>query len=128
MRKLLLIAAVLALPLVLQAGVVKGKVTCGKKPVAGVQVSDGRQIVLTDAKGRYTLKTDKADSIVFITTPSGYKAQMIDPIRPGFWQLLTEAPSKTEVHNFKLVPQDQSNYSVIFITDTHFAADPSRND
>ena len=128
MRKLLLIGAVLALPLVLQAGVVKGKVTCGKKPVAGVQVSDGRQIVLTDAKGRYTLKTDKADSIVFITTPSGYKAQMIDPIRPGFWQLLTEAPSKTEVHNFKLVPQDQSNYSVIFITDTHFAADPSRND
>ena len=85
----MLIAAVLALPLVLQAGVVKGKVTCGKKPVAGVQVSDGRQIVLTDAKGRYTLKTDKADSIVFITTPSGYKAQMIDPIRPGFWQLLT---------------------------------------
>lgn len=128
MRKLLLIAAVLALPLMLQAGVVKGKVTCGKKPVAGVQVSDGRQIVLTDAKGRYTLKTDKADSIVFITTPSGYKAQMIDPIRPGFWQLLTEAPSKTEVHNFMLVPQDQSNYSVIFITDTHFAADPSRND
>ncbi|MBP5522228.1 MAG: calcineurin-like phosphoesterase C-terminal domain-containing protein [Bacteroidales bacterium] len=128
MRRLLLIAATLLLPLMMQAGIVKGKVTCGKKPVAGVQVSDGRQIVLTDAKGRYTLKTDKADSIVFITTPSGYKASMIDPIRPGFWQLLTEAPSKTEVHDFKLVPQDQSSYSVIFITDTHFAADPSRND
>ena len=128
MKKFLFVAAVTLLPLCLQAGIVKGTVTANGKPVAGVQVSDGRQIVLTDAKGQYKMKTDKADSVVFITTPSGYIARKIDMVRPGFWQLLTEAPRKKEVHDFQLVPQDQSKYSVIFITDTHFANDPSRND
>ena len=128
MKKTLLIAAVMLLPLCLQAGVIKGKVTAQGKPVAGVQVSDGRQIVLTNARGRYCMRSDKADSVVFITVPSGYRAEMIDPVRPGFWHLLTKAPRKREVHDFRLEPQDQSNYSVLFITDTHFAADPSRND
>lgn len=128
MKRALLLAALMLLPLFASAGVVKGRVTAGGKPVAGVPVSDGRQVVLTNSRGRYTLKTDKADSIVFITTPSGYVAQMMDPIRPGFWQLLTKAPAKREVHDFKLMKQDQGNYSVIFITDTHFANDPSRDD
>ena len=127
MKKYLLIAALSLLPFALEGGVVKGRVTSEGKPVAGVQVSDGRQIVLTDARGRYSMKTDKADSIVFITTPSGYIADMKDPVRPGFWQLLTKKPCKTEVHDFQLVPQDQSRYSVIFITDCHLADDPSRN-
>ena len=127
MKRIALLALVL-LPVCIQAGVVKGKVTAQGKPVAGVQVSDGRQIVLTNARGRYKMVTDKSDSVVFITTPSGYRAQMIDSIRPGFWHLLTKAPGKKEVHNFTLVPEDQSKYSIIFITDTHFAADPSRQD
>ncbi|MBQ9463391.1 MAG: calcineurin-like phosphoesterase C-terminal domain-containing protein [Bacteroidales bacterium] len=128
MKRLLLFAALALAPFVLKAGVVKGRVMAQGKPLAGVQVSDGRQIVLTNARGRYKMKTDKADSIVFITTPSGYKAEMIDAIRPGFWQSLTKPPRKREVHNFNLVPEDQKGYSIIFITDTHFAADPSRND
>lgn len=128
MKKLALFAVLALAPFALQAGVVKGRVTAQGKPLAGVQVSDGRQIVLTNARGRYKIKTDKADSIVFITTPSGYRAEMIDAIRPGFWQPLTKAPRRKEVHNFSLVPEDQTGYSIIFITDTHFAADPSRND
>ena len=128
MRRLVLLAALALLPVCLQAGTVKGRVTAAGKPVAGVPVSDGRQIVLTDARGRYSMKTDKADSIVFITTPSGYTAGRIDAVRPGFWQLLTKAPGKKEVHNFTLVPENQDNYSIIFITDCHFANDPSRND
>lgn len=127
MKKVLAIAVFSLLPFLMQGGVVKGRVSSEGRPVAGVQVSDGRQIVLTDARGRYSMKTDKADSIVFITTPSGYVAEPIDPVRPGFWQLLTEKPCKTEVHNFSLVPQDQTGYSVIFITDCHLADDPSRN-
>lgn len=128
MRRFILLSLFVIVPFLNGCATVKGRVTCEGKPVAGVQVSDGSQIVLTDARGRYSMKTDKADSIVFITTPSGYKAEMLDGIRPGFWQLLTEAPGKTEVHDFKLVPENQDKYSVIFITDCHFASDPSRND
>lgn len=128
MKKYLFLALLPFLSLALQAGVVKGRVTSQGRPVAGVKVSDGRQIVLTDARGRYRLQSDKADSVVFITTPSGYTASMIDGIRPGFWQLLTKPSCRTEVHDFTLVPQNQDKYSVIFITDCHLAADPSRND
>ncbi len=127
MKRILITLSIALLPLAMQGGVVKGRVTAEGKPVAGVQVSDGRQIVLTNARGRYRMKTDKADSVVFITTPSGYVAKMIDPVRPGFWQLLTKAPKKTEVHDFQLQPQDQSKYSVIFITDCHLADDPTRD-
>lgn len=128
MRKYLVLFLCLALCLPMEAGKVKGKVTANGKGVAGVPVSDGRSIVLTDAHGRYLLETDKADSIVFITTPSGYVAKAIDPIRPGFWQLLDKPADKPEKHDFTLVPQNQDKYSVVFFTDTHFASDPSRND
>ena len=128
MKRAFLIVALALLPLFAYAGVVKGKVTANGRPLAGVQVSDGRQIVLTNACGRYKLNTDKADSVVFITTPSGFRAQMLDAVRPGFWQMLTKAPGKTEVHDFQLVPENQDKYGIIFITDCHFANDPSRND
>lgn len=128
MKRTVLLTVLALLPMLASAGVVKGRVTASGRPLAGVQVSDGRQIVLTDARGRYKMKTDKADSIVFITTPSGYKAEMIDALRPGFWQMLTRPAGKREVHNFNLVPESQDKYSIIFITDCHFASDPSRND
>lgn len=99
---------------------VKGRITSEGRGVAGVQVSDGSQIVLTDAKGRYSMHTSKRDSLVFITVPSGYVAKRTESMRPDFFALLTEPESKMEVHDFELVPQDQSDYSVVFITDVHF--------
>lgn len=99
---------------------VKGRITCEGKGVAGVQVSDGHQIVRTDSKGRYRMLTDKKDSLVFITTPSGYVAERSSSMRPDFFALLTEPADKKERHDFKLEKQDQSDYSVVFITDVHF--------
>ena len=110
------------------AGIIKGKVTADGQALAGVQVSDGSKIVTTDSKGRYKILSDKADSIIFITTPSGYRAKLIDAIRPGFWHLLTEAPKKSETHDFYLEKEDQSNYTVMFITDCHLVNDKKRDD
>lgn len=129
LKTLLIAVAVLAaLPQNVDAAKIRGRVTSNRKPVAGVAVSDGRGVVLTNARGRYVISSEKADSIVFISTPSGYVAEAIDAIRPGFWQLLTKPAGKNERHNFKLVPEDQSSYSALFITDMHFANDPERND
>ncbi|MBQ6822575.1 MAG: metallophosphoesterase, partial [Bacteroidales bacterium] len=66
MKRILITLSIALLPFAMQGGVVKGRVTAEGKPVAGVQVSDGRQIVLTNVRGRYRMKTDKADSVVFI--------------------------------------------------------------
>lgn len=128
LRKFLCLATLLLLCFSAGAGTIKGKVSCFGKPVAGVRVSDGRAIVLTDSRGRYSIKSEKADSIVFITTPSGYVAKPVDAIRPGFWRPLVKSASAAETVDFELVPENQDNYTILFITDTHFANDPGRSD
>lgn len=120
--------ALTAMPHDSSASKVRGRVTAGRKPVAGVAVSDGHSIVHTNSRGRYVLQTDKADSIVFITTPSGYVAEAIDPVRPGFWQSLTKPAGRNERHDFRLVEENQDGYSVIFLADCHLANDSTRND
>ena len=45
----------------------------GDPGIAGVLVSNGRDVVKTDAAGRYTLPIDE-ESIVFVIKPTGYAA------------------------------------------------------
>ena len=42
-------------------------------PVSGVVVSDGRNCVATDKKGRYTLRCDPSATHLFISVPAGYE-------------------------------------------------------
>ena len=109
-------------------GGISGKVSCDGQPVEGVCVSDGTSIVRTDARGRYKLKSDESDSLVFITTPGGYVAKAIDEIRPGFWQWVDGDPATAEKIDFELVREDQDDYRVVFITDCHFTHHPKRED
>ena len=45
----------------------------GERPMKGVAVSDGLNVVLTDAGGSFSLPGHDKARFVFITTPSGYK-------------------------------------------------------
>ena len=45
---------------------ITGTVTADGKPMAGVPVSDGEKIVLTDKKGRYAIDSRKKDGTVFV--------------------------------------------------------------
>ena len=45
----------------------------GERPMKGVAVSDGLNVVLTDAAGSFSLPGHDKARFVFITTPSGYK-------------------------------------------------------
>ena len=107
---------------------IRGKVTLDGKALAGVLVSDGKEIVETNRFGRYAIASDKADSMVFITTPSGTVAESADGLRPGFWAMLEAAPDKVERHDFRLVSENQDNYRVLFLPDIHLSNDPRRND
>ena len=51
-----------------------GAMGADEKPIAGVAVSDGRQVTLTSASGDYRLEAD-AGSIVFVSLPRGYRAE-----------------------------------------------------
>lgn len=56
-----------------RADTIKGKVLDGKKGIANVAISDGYTVVLTDAKGNYSLTPDPKATNIFMSTPSGYE-------------------------------------------------------
>ncbi|MGM9802699.1 MAG: PQQ-binding-like beta-propeller repeat protein [Muribaculaceae bacterium] len=82
MKKIFL-AIMLMLPAIVSAQQYTGKVYVdanrngcydrGEKVLAGVAVSDGLNVVQTNAKGCFTLPGHDKMRFVFITTPSGYK-------------------------------------------------------
>lgn len=128
MKKALVSLALLLLAISAAAGNINGRVTCSFVPMQGVPVSDGVQIVLTDATGRYSLDSDKSEGMVFVITPSGYIARSDDGLRPAFWQNLHLPANQAETHDFVLEPQDQSQYTVLFPTDLHITGEARRDD
>lgn len=125
MKKTLLsiIGILLASAMAFSQTVVSGSVkdTSGK-PLENVGVSDGIQIVYTNASGEYTLSTQGKYGYVFIITPSGYVAESRDGLTPAFFKHLG---GKTD---FVLEPQDQDKYSMIVFTDVHLTNDPGKGD
>lgn len=97
---------------------IKGKVTCGGNPVAGVQISDGINITFTDAKGEYSLVSDKECGYVFFCNPKGYlpKISEKDPI---FYKNLRKPVNKStlEIIDFELVKENTDNHSIVFLAD-----------
>ncbi|UOG75332.1 calcineurin-like phosphoesterase family protein [Hymenobacter tibetensis] len=50
-----------------------GKVHAGGQGIAGVVVTDGVSVTVTDAKGQYTLESSGATDFVYISVPRGYE-------------------------------------------------------
>lgn len=122
------ISALLALPLMAEEKAhVTGRVTSEGRPVSSVRVSDGKDIVLTGADGRYALPTDKSTGLVFICPPSGFVPVSKDGLQPAFYAHL-EGNSEDEVHDFELVKENQENYTVLFVTDIHLCNAAFKND
>ena len=58
----------------------------GEPGIADVRVSNGRDVVLTDADGRYELAAD-GETIIFITKPSGYATPVNAQMLPQFYYI-----------------------------------------
>lgn len=97
-----------------------GYVHCEGKPMADVNVSDGVNIVKTDAEGVYRLQSDKRFGTLFISTPAGYQTVMKDAVRPEFWKSTTAEPSKRERHDFELQRVADKQFGMVVCTDSHF--------
>ena len=70
--------------------IVRGRVTCEGKPVAGTVVSDGSTCTSTDAKGRYEIETAPGSRFVFVSTPAGYMPEVTSGSIPVFYRELPE--------------------------------------
>ncbi len=108
--------------------VLRGRVLCEGEPVEGVRVTDGKNICLTGEDGIYSLESDKSYGLVYITPPSGYVPESIDGVKPAFWAALDKNSSEDETHNFLLRRQDQSSYTVLFLTDVHLCGSTRKPD
>lgn len=97
-----------------------GQVTCSKKPVAGVLVSDGIDIVSTDADGMYYLKSSKRHGYVFVIIPSGYTVNRGHGNVPRFYKHTTKDASTGERLDFSLIADgDQTNHRILALGDMH---------
>ena len=69
---------------------VKGKVHQNGAGIAGVAVTDGYNVVLTDKKGKYVLESSATAEFVYVSIPRGYAipqelgvARFYQPLQPG---------------------------------------------
>ncbi|MGA7305668.1 MAG: metallophosphoesterase N-terminal domain-containing protein, partial [Rhodothermales bacterium] len=71
----------------LRNGVVRvtGRVASGGRGVAGIRVSDGRQVALTDPDGAYELVADSSSQYVWISVPDGHRIPMSDSGTANFY-------------------------------------------
>lgn len=84
----------------------------GDKPLAGVMVTDGLNVVKTDKKGRFSLPGFEKTHFISITTPAGYETQQFyistkEENRKSYDFLLTESKRTQE-----------KEHSFVQITDT----------
>lgn len=86
----------------------------GEKPMAGIKVSDGLNVVETAVDGSFTLPGHDRERFIFITTPSGYKT---------FNNHYRKIENKQEGYDFGLMPCNgvigkDGSHKYIHITDT----------
>lgn len=80
-------------------------------PIENVMVTDGRNVVKTDAEGKFELKGYYNSTFVTVTIPSGYNAD----------QFYIPVKKETETYDFELtkIDADYSNgYSFLQVSDT----------
>lgn len=99
---------------------VYGQVRCGDEGVAGVVVSDGAEVAVTDESGYYQLASEKGQGTVFMSVPSGYEA-LSDGIVPQFFGKLAGSSEDVEQINFNLVKSDNQDYTLLAFGDMHLA-------
>ena len=88
------------------------------KPVAGVQITDGTDITVTDRKGRYTLESCSEARFVYYTLPSGYGHSSYDGNIPVFYKEI-DRDSRRQKIDFLLEKsfQDQTRHVCIVWAD-----------
>lgn len=96
-----------------------GHVTCEGKGLEGVTVSDGVEVVRTNAEGYYSFVSKKKYGYVFVSIPGGYMTEK-DGALPKFWQTIAGKTQKEE-HNFTLTREDNNEHILIASTDYHLA-------
>ena len=99
---------------------VYGRVLCGEKPVGGVAVTDGENVVTTDADGYYSMSSAKPHGMVYISVPSGYTVKRGYGAVPEFYHHTAKNAGVAERIDFELIDDgDQTNHTMLLLGDIH---------
>lgn len=90
-----------------------GKAGPANPPLPGVRVSNGREIVTTDAAGRYELPVEEG-TILFVQKPSGYRVPLDERNLPRFYYIHRPAGSPTNFKYAGLAPTGPLPASIDF--------------
>ncbi len=102
---------------------VYGYVGTSKGPLAGVMVSDGVEVAVTNEEGIYQLVSEKELGYVFISVPSGYEVGS-DGVLPQHYRLLRNLPNHKERVDFALTPKKgQDKFKLFMLGDMHLMRD-----
>lgn len=102
------------------AGVhIQGYVRCGDEPLRDVVVTDGYNVVCTDAKGVYRLPGHANAQFVIITLPAGYEASTVNNI-PGYFRRLARGIEVQRL-DFTLHKVDNDRHVVLTPADMHLS-------
>ncbi|EKD31825.1 MAG: hypothetical protein ACD_77C00236G0003 [uncultured bacterium] len=93
--------------------VVRGKVTCQKKAVENVAVSDGTAVVLTNSNGEYEIQSLSDRKFVYYSLPSGYNSPQKNGI-PVFYQKIDSRNSSQHI-DFELAKEPLSQEKHVFV-------------
>ena len=98
---------------------VRGQVRSGTRGVRGVAVSDGWDVVTTDAEGRYEFISTADRDFIRMTVPTGYKIPQNPTGTARFYQPLSPDSSGEMEATFDLEPLDGSdeNHAAFFLAD-----------
>lgn len=104
-----------------EGSTVYGKVSCDGAGLPNVVISDGVEVVKTDAEGVYQLKSAKKYGYVFISTPSGYETASNGVLPINYFKLYKTAAVAERVDFTLQKAPDQTNYTMLVFGDMHLA-------
>lgn len=103
------------------AGDVCGYVRCNGQGLSGVVVSDGVNVVKTDAAGYYSFTCDLSSAdFVRISVPSGYETSR-DGMLPAFYAAIDPAAQGVQRFDFDLTAADNSRHLLLVMADVHIS-------
>ncbi|XCF06893.1 calcineurin-like phosphoesterase family protein [Tamlana crocina] len=99
---------------------IKGVVYCNGEGIANVTVSDGYEVTVTDAEGRYYLASLKKTGFVFISVPGNYEVTNVGSA-PQFFKRVSNSTETVEQKDFSLIQVNNDNHVVLSLADWHLA-------
>jgi hypothetical protein len=93
---------------------ISGRITASGRGLADVSVTDGLDVVRTDADGRFTLPSTTRQPFVYLSVPAGYQIPQHDTGTARAFRPLPTEGGQTEVQ-FDLAPMDQDDTEHAFL-------------